>query len=191
MGMFDTIEVSDALPTNAEMDELGLNKRDWTLQTKDFDCALDVYVLQDGQLYLKKYRVEQWVPGDPNGRSITEKIGYLNRAEMYLDPVKVTREIHMYDYRQNVQEKWDAWSEWTATFIDGKVSKIELFEFRGADNAARKAHEKAYWDRVMAEDSKWYNRYFLRTAPYRWVAYKIRNGLYRTAEYLQYFAQFL
>jgi hypothetical protein len=190
MGMFDTIEVSDSLPTNAEMDDLGLNKRDWSLQTKDFDCCLDVYVLQDGQLYLKKYKVEEWVEGDPKADSLFDRLGHLHRDQMYLDPVKSTCEVNMYDYRQNVQEKWDCWCEWKATFIDGRLSHVELFKFEKTDNAERKAREEELWNRMRAEDLEWYNRYIFRTVPYRWFAGRIRNALFRTAEFLSLLAQY-
>ena len=49
MGMFDTIQWGDKLPFSEEMREFGLDKNNWSFQTKDLDCCLANYVVQDGK----------------------------------------------------------------------------------------------------------------------------------------------
>ena len=55
--MFDTIECSDEMPYNDEMASLGLSARNWEFQTKDLHNCMADYVLQDGILLEKKYKV--------------------------------------------------------------------------------------------------------------------------------------
>ena len=190
MGMFDTIAVSDALPTNAEMDELGLNKRDWVLQTKAFDCAMDWYVLQNNQIYIKKWKTEKWIDGDPNGKSVMDRIGHLHRDGEYLDPIKFTGQISMYDYRQNVADKWDCWCEWMVTAVDGQVKEIFLKEFRKTDNTERKARQEEFMRKLHEHQTKWYNRFFFHTKVYCWFSGRLRWFLYRLGSWIQGLGQF-
>ena len=189
MGMFDSIEVSDALPTNAEMDELGLNKRDWTLQTKDWDCALDVFVLQDGVLHEKRYRVEQWVEGDPKGKSLMDRIGHLHRDGMYLQTLPITDTIRAYDFRQNVGQ-WDCWCEWRMQFKDGVLTHIELIKFEKTDNTERKERETELFEQIKINSAKWYNRYIFHTRAYCWFSGRARWFLYRLADKIQGLGRF-
>ena len=189
MGMFDTIEVSDRLPTNAEMDELGLDKRSWLLQTKDLDCALDVFVLKDGVLHEKRYRVEQWVAGDPKGASIIDRLGHLHRDGMYLQTLPITETIVAYDLVQDLG-KWDCWCEWTFQFRNGCVEFIELTKFEKKDNTERKAREKELVEEIKAHSAKWYNRYIFHTKAYCWFSSKMRWFLYRLADQIQGLGRF-
>lgn len=190
MGMFDSISISDPLPANEEMVALGLDKRDWVLQTKDFSNAMDWYVLQDNQLYTKKYKVEKWIEGDKNGKSFMDKIGHLHREGEYLHPVDYTGEISMYDFRQDVQDKWDCWIEWNAIFENGKVKEIKLSEFTKTDNTDRKAREKKLFDEIREHREKWYNKYIFHTSVYCFFSGKLRWFLYKLGAWIQSLGRF-
>lgn len=188
MGMFDTIAWADSVPTSPEMDELGLNKRDWEFQTKDLDSALDLYSVQDGRLYIQKYRKTEWVEGDPKGESLMDKLGHLNREEPYWEFVPKTATVGMYDYRQNVDGKWDCIIDYEAIFIDGVVSSVKLSKFEKRSNVERLKRDQAWRDQIMYENSRWYNRFFFHTRPYGIFARHLRSGLYSLAYSIQSFA---
>jgi hypothetical protein len=99
MGMFDTVSWADPLPFSEEMIAHGLNKNNWSFQTKDFDCSMDNYVVQGNQLFLVKYRDEKWIEGDPKAKNLMDRLGYMDRTGEYLDPVKPQPFESMTSYR--------------------------------------------------------------------------------------------
>ena len=97
MGMFDTIQWGDNLPFSEEMKEFGLDKNNWSFQTKDLHCCLGNYVVQDGNFFLQKYKNEKWVEGDINSKNWLDRIGSFERTEPYLELQKITETIYIYD----------------------------------------------------------------------------------------------
>lgn len=185
MGMFDTINVSDQLPFTDEMKELGLDARNYSLQTKDLDEAMSTYVLQDDKLYLEKYEKEEWIVGDPKGKSLFDKLGYLHREGKYLEDVKYHGVIYAYDYRPDVQEKWDCFIDFEITFTDGIVTNKRVAKFEKVDNADRKARDKAWKNEMIMNQNRWINKYFFHTRVYRWFGAKVRRVLNAGARLLQ------
>lgn len=182
MGMFDTIAWADDLPFSPEMREIGLDKRDWDFQTKDLDSSMAYYAVQGGQLFIQKYKVEKWIEGDPKGKSISDRIGHLERDLPYLDPVKNTTTIRMYDFRQSVQDKWDCWIEFEVVFKDGKVDSVKLFKFEKESDVPRKVRDKQWRESLEKEAALWRNRFFFHTQPYIFTAHVIRRALYWIAD---------
>ena len=173
--MFDDIAISDPLPFNDEMKELGLDKNNRTWQTKDLDCAMNLYYIQGGQLFEQEYKVVKWEQGDPNGESVMDKIGSLIRTDPYLKKLDFHGEINFYDYIGDVADKWDCWVEFKATFIHGKVEKIELVEFKKTDNAERKKRDAEFWQKIDQQNAIWYNKFIFNTKIWR----KLENIWYR------------
>ena len=185
MGMFDTIQWGDNLPFSEEMKGLGLDKNNWSFQTKDLDCCLDNYVVQDGNFFLQKYKNEKWIEGDPKAKSFLDRMGSFERTEPYLESEKVTNTIYMFEYRQDVLGLWDCSVEFKVVFIDGKVQSTELFSFEKLSNAKRKQHELEWQQRYEYIKSRWYNRFIFHTTSYRWISRKIARLLYRIGTSLQ------
>ncbi len=52
MGMFDTIAVAEKLPITQEMIDLGLEEKLQEFQSKDLNCCLDLYFMQNGRLFV-------------------------------------------------------------------------------------------------------------------------------------------
>lgn len=179
--MFDTISISDSLPYTQEMKDLGLDKNDHNWQTKGLENAMDLYFIQGGRLFLQKFRKTEWVKGDPDAKSVMGRIGHINQEEPYLEPVYHHGEIYFYDFNSSVQDKWDCWVEFKAVFTNGTLDRYELVEFNKTDNAERKQREKEWQDKLMKNNNKWINKYFLHTKPVRWfsmkVWYRACNGL--------------
>jgi hypothetical protein len=188
MGMFDTIHVSDQLPFNDEMKELGLDARKYSLQTKDFENCMVEYVLQDGMLYIKKYEKTEWVDGDPKGKSFLDRLGYLHRDGEFLEPTNYHGEIVAYTYENDVMNKWDCWVEFKLKFTSGKLVEKELTKFEKTDNAERKQREKEFMDTIKVENAKFINRFFFHTAPYRSFAFYARKVLYKISSAINRFA---
>ena len=188
MGMFDTIAWADPLPSSPEMDELGLNKRDWEFQTKDFDCALGLYSVQAGRLHIQKYTSEEWVEGDPKGDSFMDRLGYLDRKDPYWEFVAKTATIVMYDYRQSVMDAWDCWIEFEVVLKDGIVDSIKLAKFTKESDAERKRKNLERTKEMQYQESRWINRFFFYTRPYRKAAAFLRRGLYSLSNGIQNFA---
>lgn len=177
MGMYDTIIVVEALPLTEEMKELGLDTLllNGDFQTKDLDNTLGVYVMQSGKLFLKRYKIEEWVGGDEKSPNWLDRIGYLKREDEYLDPVKYHGTILFYHYIDDLNGKWDCWVEYEATFTEGELSKIELVKFEKTDNTERKQRQLEQLEEARIRDNLWYNKYFLHTK----VARKISLGIYK------------
>ena len=184
MGMFDTVSVIDPLPVSPEMEAVGLNRRSWELQTKQLDNLLDMYVLQNGQLHIQKYKVCTWVLGDPKSKDIIGQLGRISRKEPYLEKVDWTGEMDAYDYRRNVMGKWDCYCRWKITFVHGIAKTKMLSEFEKTDNAPRLARENKWKKEVERRAKLWRNKYFFHTKLYRKVSNKIRWSLYAIGNWL-------
>lgn len=173
MGMFDTISISGDLPFSQEMIDLGINKNNLSFQTKDLECTMSHYFIQNGELFEEKYKTEEWIAGDPNAKSIMDKIGHMQREDPYFEKVNFHGEIYFYEFLMNVQDKWDCWVEFKAVFTESKLQKIELFKFDKTDNAERKQRNIEWEKQLEREDNLWYNKYIFRTKPYFWFHRKI------------------
>jgi hypothetical protein len=184
MGMFDTIQWGDKLPFSKEMKEFGLDKNNWSFQTKDLDCCLANYVVQDGNLFLEKYKNENWVEGDVNSKNWLDRIGSIKRSEPYLELQKITETIYMYDYRHDVLGLWDCTIEFKVVLIDGKVDSTELFEFKKVPSADRKEQERKWHAEREYENSRWYNRFIFHTSPYVWLRSRIYRALQAAGSFL-------
>jgi len=179
MGMFDTIQWGDNLPFSEEMREFGLDKNNWSFQTKDLDCCLADYV------FLKKYKNNDWVQGNPNAKDIMDRFGSLKRTEPYLEIDKITSTIYMYDYRHDVLGLWDCSVEFKVIVIDGKVQSTELVRFEKIPNADRKQQELEWKQNLEYANSRWYNRFIFHTSSYLWVRRILSRAFYKIGTFFQ------
>jgi len=185
MGMFDTIQWGDNLPFSGEMKVLGLDKNNWSFQTKDLHCCLDTYIVQDGHLFLQKYKDQSWVEGDPKAESLMDRMGFLKRVDPYLEAQKgLTETICMYDYRQDVDGLWDCTIDFKVVFVYGMVESVELTKFDKRSNSERKQQELEWKKELEYHNSLWYNRFIFHTPPYLWVRKHLSRALYKTGSFL-------
>ena len=178
--MFDTISVSGDLPFSQEMIDLGIDKNNLSFQTKDLDCTMSHYIIQNGELFEEKYKTEKWIEGNKNAKSIIDKIGHMQREDPYFEKVNFHGEIYFYELLMNVQDKWDCWVEFKAVFTDGKLQKMEAFKFEKTDNAERKARDEQFIENMRKEQNRWINKYFFYTKPYNFFHYKIWMNFWET-----------
>lgn len=173
MGMYDTINVSEQLPYTDEMKELGLDCNNLSYQTKDLECCLNVYFIQDKKLYLQQYKNSEYVEGDKNSKNWIDRLGHMKQTDPYLEEIFHHGEVYFYDYINDVADKYDCWVEYKAVFTRGVLEKIELFKFEKEDNTERKNREKKYKEKYIRENNIWYNKYIFHTRPYMWFANKV------------------
>ena len=184
MGMFDTIAWGEKLPFSQEMEELGLNKNDWDFQTKDLDCVMATYFVQEGKLFLQRHRIQEWIEGDPKAKDLMDRMGYLKQEEPYLEPIQITTTLKMCDLRYNVLDKWDCWIEYEAVFVAGKLESVKLLEFEKKDNAERLALDEEFRQRHERENAMWRNRFLFHTRPWRVISRILRRITIASAELL-------
>lgn len=191
MGMFDDISISDPLPYTQEMKDLGLDKNNRIWQTKDLGQSMSLYFIQGGKLFIEKYKVNTWVEGNPKGKSVMDRIGHLKREEPYLEEVPFHGEIFFYDYSNDVEDKWDCWIEFKATFTKGTLDGFELFSFKKEDNTERVRSDKKWKEELFAKQNLWRNKYIFNTKWF-WVIrhniwYPFWGGIAKGAEKIKFF----
>lgn len=132
MGMFDNIICKKELPLTEELLKLSINWTDRDFQTKDLDCSLACYYINEKGLLEEevvereyiKYTEEEIQSQNISPWSVYKEIIEKNR---YLKPISHHGVINFYDSIP-INEKQDLWIEFKAYFIYGKLDKIELFQ---------------------------------------------------------------
>ena len=182
MGMFDDISVAAKLPVNQQMIDLGLDKNNRSFQTKDLECCLDKYFIQDGILFLQKYKNNEWVEGDQSSKSWLDRLGHMKRTEPYLENCNYHGEINFYSF--DVVGNLDCTTDYKATFTHGILDNIELIEFKTRDNTESTAKMKAMMEEQLKRSKKWYNKYIFNTKI--WIAIRkfICRMLYKFEQWL-------
>lgn len=173
MGMFDTIVVADKLPASQEMIDLGLDINNHDFQTKDLDNSLSLYHIQGGRLLLQRYKTEEWIEGDPKGKSIMDRVGHLDRKDPYYEDTNYHGTITFYHYLDDVKDKWDCWVEYEASFTHGQLDGFKLIKFEKEDNSIRLNRNKEWQEHHAKQEALWYNKYIFHTKIYRKLAFNV------------------
>jgi hypothetical protein len=160
MGMYDSIDCQYPLPMP---DDPKGYTGSFGFQTKDLECALDIYIIdKDGQLSLER-RETEWVGGDPNGKSFLEKSGHLRTIKTWLEPLNDTRTIQFYDYVDSNNTDHDYWIVYEAFFADGKIKCVELINFEARPNSERKKKDIEFRKKMQEWDE------FRKTRRYKYL----------------------
>ena len=175
MGMFDYISVADKLPTNSEIDAVGLDLYKEPFQTKDLDNILSTYYIQGGRLFVEKYRSSTWV-ADADAFAG----GYIDREEPYHEEmVNFHGKINFYHLID--KDDQDHWVEYNAYFTHGKLDKIELVKYSADSNVGRKENLKNLFAESEKRGKIWYNKYIFHTRVWR----KIRRAMFISLTYVE------
>jgi len=139
-------------------------------QTKDFECALDVYVIdKDGQLLIER-RDSEWIEGDPNGKSFLDKMGHVKTIKTWLEPLTNTCTIQFYDFIDSNKTDYDYFITYEAVFINGKISSVKIINFEANENAKRKIRDAEFAKKNKENyqfRQTWQYKYFVK--PYNRV----------------------
>lgn len=167
MGMYDDIVCKYPLPLPE--DTKGYTPQGF--QTKDLECALDLYeIREDGTLWLRDVEYE-YDDGDPNGKNFYEKSPKCREVKSSWKQITLTQTIDMYNYHHTDGE-YDYSVEFRVVFIQGILNKIELIKFEAIDNADRKESARLFAEKMKL---RWE---FENTLRYRMI-YKPYNQLIR------------
>ena len=185
MGMFDTISIGDSLPSTPEMKALGFDVNNRSFQTKDLSNSLSNYVIQDGILFEKKYRINEFVEGNLKSKDWIDRLGHIKREQPYLERVTGYQncEINFYDHTQNVQGLYDCWVEYKAIFNNGKCTSIVVDKFNQVSNYDRLKQEREWLEDMNRINNLWYNKYFRHT----WVGKQFAKIWYKVCNKLSLF----
>lgn len=185
MGMFDTISIGDSLPSTPEMKALGFDVNNRSFQTKDLSNSLSNYVIQDGILFEKKYRINEYVEGNLKSKDWIDRLGHMKREQPYLERVTNYQncEINFYDHTQNVQGLYDCWVEYKAIFNNGKCTSIVVDKFNQVSNYDRLKQEREWLEDMNRINNLWYNKYFRHT----WVGKQFAKIWYKVCNKLSLF----
>ena len=193
MGMYDSIECKCFLPMP---DEPKGYTGAFGFQTKDFECALDIYIIdKDGQLFLEQ-RETEWVGGDPNGKSFLEKSGHLRTIKTWLEPLSDTRAVQFYDYIDSNNTDYDYWIMYDAVFTEGKITDVKLTTFEARPNSERKKKDIEFHKKMREWDNfRKTRRYKYLLSPYnkslKFVCDKAYNFFYSAASRVRRVHNFL
>lgn len=154
-------------------------------QTKDFDCALDIYIIdKDGQLFLEQREME-WVQGNPNGKSFLEKAGYAKTVKTWLEFLNKTCTVQFYDCFNSNNTDYDYWIVYDAVFIDGKIKDVKLTTFEATPNSDRKKKDIEFQNKLREWDEfRKTRRYKYLLNPYNKTIKFICNCFYKSLNYL-------
>ena len=182
MGMYDNIECKCFLPMP---DEPKGYTGSHGFQTKDLDCALDIYIIdKDGQLLLEQ-RETEWVEGNPSGKNFLEKSGYAKTVKTWLEPLNNTCTVQFYDYFSSNNTDYDYWIVYDAVFINGKVTDIKLNTFEATANSERKQKDIEFQNKLREWDEfRKTRRYKYLLSPYNKILKFIFDKLHKVLSFL-------
>lgn len=172
MGMFDTIAVAEKLPITQEMIDLGLESKLQEFQSKDLECALDLYFMQNGRLFVEKYKETKWIEGDKNAKDLMSRLGHMERNDPYQEDVNFHGKVNFYNYIMDVAGKYDCVIEFCAIYNKGQLENIELVEFEKTDNTPRKERDLAWQKEIERVQNAWYNKYLKFNRIRRVIGYR-------------------
>ena len=154
-------------------------------QTKDLDCTLDIYIIdENGQLFIER-RETEWIEGDPNGEKFFEKMGYAKTVKTWLEPLNRTCTVQFYDYFSSNNTDYDYWIVYDAVFINGKVNEIKLTTFEATPNSDRKKKDIEFQNKLREWDEfRKTRRYKYLLNPYNKTIKFICNCFYKSLNYL-------
>jgi hypothetical protein len=167
MGMYNSVDCQYPLPMPE--DPKGYTGSHG-FQTKDFECALDLYIIdKDGQLLIER-RDTEWIEGDPNGEGFLSKMGHLKTIKTWLEPLTNTCTIQFYDYIDSDKTDYDYFITYEAIFINGKMSSVKIINFEADNNAKRKIRDAEFAKKNKENyqfRQTWQYKYFVK--PYNSV----------------------
>ena len=169
MSLFDSIKFIYPLPSPSELGELTQKDlQEAVFQTKDLDCCLSYYeVDESGQLLIER-RETQYVEGSKKGKTFSERFGHLKTLKSWFEPVNLTCTVKFYDYHSNDKNENDYSIDYQAEFVAGKVASIKILKFEKTPNADRKARDLE-WKAKMAASHEFRKRWYIK---YLYIPYE-------------------
>ena len=158
--MYDSIECKCWLPMS---DDPKGYTGSFGFQTKDFDCALDLYIIDKNEkLYIER-RETEWIERNPEAKNFLDKAGYAKTKKVWIEPLDLTCTIQFYDYFESDYTDYDYWIEYKAEFVRGKLIDMKLFNFEATSNLKRKKKNEEFQNKMRQHNE------FIKTRKYKYL----------------------
>jgi hypothetical protein len=132
MGLFDTIifdkSVIQGIDPKIDKYLTFLGDKQVGLQTKDLDCCMSSFLIEEGKLIIDDVKYEYIEGTGPFG-------GHYNEISREKKLHNLTCTIKAYDFLNS--SPVDIWIELKFVFVDGVLQKISLSEYEETDSAER------------------------------------------------------
>lgn len=178
MGMFDSLQCNYPLPLPLEVIDYIPDIYSQELQTKDLDCLMDLYILDENGKIQKEERTYKWVDDDNSFLK-----GYFETTSKTITDTGYHGIINFYMYERVYDENdknkgKDISIDFIGKFSDGNLMFIEILDYSVEDASERIYELKELLARNNIKRNLWYNKYFLNTRPIRFIRNKIVKSLY-------------
>jgi hypothetical protein len=177
MGLYDTVECKYPLPMPDKPQ--GYLKSKY-FQTKDLDCYLGHYEIQeDGSLWIEK-RETEFIEGDEKSKNLLDKIGKIVTKKVWIEPDYFHGTIEMYDYIDYDNSKdFDYFISYEIQFDKGTVKNVRLLKFEATPNQKRKEKDKDFNEKMRKSyEFRQTKKYKYIYAPYNKAVRYIFKNLY-------------
>ena len=177
--MFDSIQCNHPLPLPLDIIDLLPDIYEQELQTKDLDCSMDLYILDENGALKKEDRVYKWVDDDSSFLK-----GYLETVDRKIRDTNFHGIVNFYVYERvyndddNTKGK-DVSIDFLSKFTDGKLDFVEVLEYSIEDASERILRLKDLHEEHERIRNLWINKYFKNTKPVRYIRNKVVKGLYK------------
>ena len=173
--MFDYITCKSLLPINDELRQLNIDWQEREFQTKELDnCLCKFVITEDGTLIenVEEYEYEYYSKEEAKQQKPWNLIKNSKLVNSYKKIIEFHGKINFYD-NISINENQEAWVEFNAYFIYGKLDKIELanFEKRESRNSSLNSF---FEEEAKRKNSLKYK--FKKTIGWFWFWKKVSNG---------------
>lgn len=177
--MFDSIQCNCPLPLPLEIIDLIPDIYEQEIQTKDLDCLMDLYILNEDGKLLREAKKYEWRDDD----SYFLK-GYLETVERKIVDTNYHGYINFYIYEriytnESKDEGLDVSIDFIGKFNNGILEKIEILDFSIDDATENIKKIKDLHKIYELKRNKWYNKYFFFTKPISLIRRKIVSLFYK------------
>ena len=160
MGMFDDIKCKKELPLNEELKTLSIKWDEVGFQTKDLEnCLLHYTISDDGRLLehvveqeYVHYTEEEKKSKDRRPWDLYKDIIIKNEYDKEVDHHGI---VNFYTSVE-ITDTEDAWVEFNAFFVYGKLDKIELLQYE--KQPSRAIYNREWEEKRKLEAKKLWNR---------------------------------
>jgi hypothetical protein len=117
-------------------------------QSKDLDCALNVFkIKKDGTVWIKKVKGE-WTAGNPKSKSFSEQFGHFKVEKEWEEFYEHTFTANLCGY-ETLEGPYDYWIDYKISVVDGVLDKVSLEKFEAIDNSKRKKLDKEITEQMV------------------------------------------
>ena len=178
MGMFDSIQCNHPLPLPLEIIDLIPDIYEQEIQTKDLDCSMTIYILEEDGKLLREDRKYEWKDDD----SYFLK-GYFETVETKIEDSRFHGIVNFYLYERLYTDETrnsglDVSIDFLGKFNNGVLESIDVLEYNIEDASESIKQIKEVHEKWEIKRNKWYNKYFFYTKPIAFIRKKIVRFFY-------------